>query len=58
MTKPNDEKQYALACLRLAADCRGMAADVTAPDLKARLLRQAGDWEALANKASTGSRPA
>jgi hypothetical protein len=30
-------QKYALMCMRLAAECRGLAADVPEPDLRAQL---------------------
>jgi hypothetical protein len=35
-------------CLRLAAECRDLAAGVAKPELRARVLRMAGMWEELA----------
>jgi hypothetical protein len=32
---------YALMCVRLAAECRGLAADAPEPDLRAHLLHTA-----------------
>jgi hypothetical protein len=42
-------QKYALACMRFAAECRGLAADVPEPDLRAHFLRVAGAWTELAN---------
>jgi hypothetical protein len=41
-------QKYALMCMRLAAECRALAADVPEPDLRARFLRMAGMWTELA----------
>jgi hypothetical protein len=41
-------RKYELLCLRLAADCRNLAAEVPEPDLRARFLRMAGMWTELA----------
>jgi hypothetical protein len=41
-------KKYALMCMRLAAECRGLAADVPEPDLRAQFLRLASMWTELA----------
>jgi hypothetical protein len=41
-------QNYALMCLRLAADCRNLAADVPEADLRAHFLRMAGMWTDLA----------
>jgi hypothetical protein len=41
-------QNYAQLCLRLAADCRNLAADVPEPDLRARFLHMATMWTELA----------
>jgi hypothetical protein len=41
-------QKYTLTCLRLAAECRNLAADVPASNLKAHFLRMAGLWTELA----------
>jgi hypothetical protein len=41
-------KNYVLMCMRLAAECRGLAADVSEPDLRAQFLRLASTWTELA----------
>jgi hypothetical protein len=46
-------QKYALMCLRLAADCRNIAADVAAPYLRAHFVRMAGVWTELADHAVT-----
>jgi hypothetical protein len=43
-------QQYALMCKRLAAECRGLAADVPEPDLRAHFLRMASSWTELADQ--------
>jgi hypothetical protein len=43
-------QKYALLCMRLAAECRGLAADVPEPDLRARFLRLASMWTELADQ--------
>jgi hypothetical protein len=43
-------QKYALMCMRLAAECRGLAADVPEPDLRAQFLRMAGTWTELAKQ--------
>jgi hypothetical protein len=47
MSEFNAQK-HALMCLRMAADCRNLAADVPEPDLQAQFLRMAGEWVLLA----------
>jgi len=42
--------KYALLCLRLAAECRGLAADVPEPDLSAHFIRMASMWTELADQ--------
>jgi hypothetical protein len=43
-------KKYALLCRRLAAECRGLAADVPEPDLRDNFLRMASLWTELASQ--------
>jgi hypothetical protein len=43
-------QKYALMCMRLAAECRGLAADVPEPDLRAHLLHMASMWTELADQ--------
>jgi hypothetical protein len=43
-------QKYALMCMRLAAECRGLAADVPEPDLKAHFLHMASMWTELADQ--------
>ena len=42
--------KHKLMCMRLAAECRGLAADVPEPDLKAHFLRLASRWEEIADQ--------
>ena len=44
MSESSNAKKNALLCLRLAAECRNLAADVPEPDLRAQFLRMAGEW--------------
>jgi hypothetical protein len=46
----NNVQKYALMCIRLAAECRALAADVPEPDLRASFLRMAGLWTELADQ--------
>jgi hypothetical protein len=43
-------RKHALACMRMAAECRGLAADVPEPDLRAHFLRMASMWTQLADQ--------
>jgi hypothetical protein len=43
-------QEYALLCLRLAAECRGLAADAPEPSLRAHFIRLAGMWTELADQ--------
>jgi len=45
-----DIQKYMLLCLRLAAECRGLAAAVPEPHLMAHFLRMACSWTELANQ--------
>jgi hypothetical protein len=40
----------ALLCLRLAAECRGIAAEVREPELRARFLQAANEWTDLTDR--------
>ena len=40
--------EFALMCLRMAADCRNLAANVPKPDLRAHFRRMASMWVELA----------
>ena len=42
--------KYTLLCLRLAAECKNLAADVPEPDLRAHFLRMASRWMELADQ--------
>jgi hypothetical protein len=48
VSEPSDK--YALMCLPLAAECRGLAADVPEPDLRAHFLHMASMWTGLADQ--------
>jgi len=43
-------RKYALLCMRLAAECRGLAADAREPDLAVHFLRMARAWTELAEE--------
>jgi hypothetical protein len=43
-------QKYELMCMRLAAECRGLAANVPEPDLKTHLLHMASMWTKLADQ--------
>jgi hypothetical protein len=42
--------KYALLCMRLAAEFRGLAADVPEPGLRAHFIRMASMWTELADQ--------
>jgi hypothetical protein len=46
----NDAQRHAMACMRLAAEFRSLAADAPTPDLRAHFLRMAGMWTKLADQ--------
>jgi hypothetical protein len=48
MSSSNNAHEYALLCIRLAAECRGLATDVPEPELRAQFLRMASMWTELA----------
>jgi len=43
-------QKYVLMCMRLASECRNLAADVSEPDLRERFLRMASMWVELADQ--------
>ncbi len=49
MSESTDIKKYPLICLRLAAECRNLAADIPEPGLRAHFLRNASLWTELAD---------
>ena len=48
MSESNNAQKHTLLCLRLAAECRTLAADVPEPDLREHFLRIASEWMELA----------
>jgi hypothetical protein len=50
------QNKLALACLRLAAQCRGLATDAPMPHLRAHFLRMAGKWAELADQPLIGTK--
>ena len=50
MSASNYVQKYALMCLRLAAECRNLAAGVPTPSLRAHFLRMANVWAELADQ--------
>ena len=51
MSESSYIQKYSLLCLRLAADCRSLAAGVPEPDVRAHFTRMAGTWTELADLA-------
>jgi hypothetical protein len=43
-------QKYALLCMRLAAECRGLAADVPESDPRTHFRRMASMWTELADQ--------
>jgi hypothetical protein len=43
-------RKHDLECMRLATDCKQLAADVASPDLQSHFRRMAGMWCNLANR--------
>jgi hypothetical protein len=43
-------QKYSFMCLRLAAECTGLAADAPEPDLRMHFLRLARMWTELAGQ--------
>ncbi len=50
MSESSHAHDFALMCLRLAQECRGLAADVPEPELRAHFLHMAGIWTELAGR--------
>jgi hypothetical protein len=50
VSESNYTQKHALMCLRLAAECRKLAADVPASNLRAHFLRMASLWTELADQ--------
>jgi len=50
-------RKHAMMCLRLAAECRDLAAAVATPELRARVLIMADMWEDLADQPPSESPP-
>ena len=57
MAESEYARKHALLCLRLAAECRDMAATASTPELRARALRMADMWEELADQPAVEIRP-
>ena len=53
MSESKSVQKYALMCLRLAAECRGVAAAIPEPDLNAHFLRLASKWAELAEQSQS-----
>jgi hypothetical protein len=54
MSEPNNVQKHALMCMRLASECRRLAADVPTPGLMAHFLRMAKMWAELADQPVSG----
>jgi hypothetical protein len=50
MSKSRKVQKYELMCLRLAAECRGLAAEFPELGLRAHFLRLASKWTELADQ--------
>lgn len=50
MSESSYAQKHALLCVRLAAECRDLAAAAFTPELRARALRMADLWEDLADQ--------
>ncbi len=50
MSESDNSQRHVLACMRMAAECRDLAADVPEPDLRAHLLHMASRWMELADQ--------
>ena len=50
MAESKDVQKHALACMRLVAECRSLAADVPTPGLRKHFLHMANIWAELVNQ--------
>jgi hypothetical protein len=50
MSESEIVKKHAVACMRMATDCRNLAADVPELDLRAHFVRLARMWTELADQ--------
>ena len=50
MSELDNFLKHKIMCMRLAAECRALAADLPEPDLEAHFLRLACRWEELADQ--------
>ena len=50
MSESEHARKHSLLCLRLAAECRDLAAAASTPELRARVLRMVDMWEELADQ--------
>ena len=50
-------RKHSLQCLRLAAECRDLAAIASTTEMRARVLRMADMWEELADQPAVEIRP-
>jgi hypothetical protein len=49
VSEADNVQKHELTCMRLAAECKGLAADVPTPGLRAHFLRIASMWAELAH---------
>ena len=50
MSESEHARKHSLLCLRLAAECRDLAAIASTMEMRARVLRMADVWEELADQ--------
>jgi hypothetical protein len=50
MCESGKVQKYVLLCMRLAAECRNLAADAPERDLRAHFLRMASTWTELGDQ--------
>ena len=53
MSESDHLRKHALECMRLASDCRQLAAAAPSPALQSHFLRMASVWTALAERGSS-----
>jgi hypothetical protein len=48
MSELDHSRKHSLMCMRLAADCTQLAADIHRPAWQAHFIRMAAEWRSLA----------
>jgi hypothetical protein len=54
VSESNNFQKRALTCVRIAAECKGLASNAPSPGLRAHFLRMAFAWAELADQFGVG----